>query len=298
MSANATIERLQSAVEEAAGLLDIDCPPDRIRPLLTTFQDAFVSAVVLNIVTSGGRIEDLSFDFAVPTGLGDPYALALSCGLAEETDHPVRALLADLRARLPVQTYGVDFGITGGFKKAYASFPLGELQGLAELAAVPSMPPALGEHLDSFAKYGLDGKVSAVAIDYAHRTWNVYFNGLSAEHVEREAVLSMIGEFGLPAPSAQLLDFIGASSAFYPTFGWDSSKVERLSFSAKDVAPTALPARIAPTFAKFAGGAPYTYQGERVIVYAGALSPSEEYYKLAAYYQLSSKAHDRFRSES
>ncbi|MFI1928712.1 MULTISPECIES: aromatic prenyltransferase [unclassified Streptomyces] len=296
MSGTADIERLYPVVEEAAGLLDIACPPERMRPVLTAFRDALADPVVFNAVTKGGRIADLSFDFTLPASAGDPYAIAVAHGLAEETDHPIRTLFSDLRARLPVQGYGVDYGVNGGFNKTYAFFPLGDLQALAELAALPSMPPALSEHLALFTEHGLGHKVSALAIDYARRTWNVYFNGLPADFVRRTAVLPMLRAFGLPEPSEQLLDFIETSSALYPTFGWDSSKIERISFSTRTTNPVALPARIEPKLEKFARSAPYAYEGERVLVYAGALSPSEEYYKLATYYRMSAAAHDRVRA--
>ncbi|WP_406004746.1 aromatic prenyltransferase [Streptomyces sp. NBC_00637] len=298
MSGKADTERLYAAAAKAAGLLDMAGSRDRMRPVLTAFQDVLTDPVVFNMVTKGGRIADLSFDFTLPASAGDPYEIALAHGLVEETDHPVRTLFSDLHARLPVQGYGVDYGLGAGFNKTYAFFPLGDLRSLAELAALPSMPPGLSAHLHSFTDHGLDGKVSAIAIDYAHRTWNVYFNGLPAESVRREAVLPMLHAFGLPEPSGHLLDFIATSSALYPTFGWDSSKIERISFSTRTTDPQALPAHIEPRLGEFARNAPYAYEGERVLVYAGALSPGEEYYKLATYYRMTSAAHDRVRSAS
>ncbi|TRO56478.1 hypothetical protein E4K73_46500 [Streptomyces sp. IB201691-2A2] len=298
MSAKASLDHVYSAVEEAAGLLDIACSRDKLWPALTAFQDVIASPIVFNMVTKGGRIGDLSFDFMLPSSAGDPYAIALSHGLAAETDHPIRALFSDIQARLPVHGYGVDYGINGGFNKTYLAFPLGDLQGLAELDELPSMPDGLTAHRNSFTRYGLDGKVSALAIDYAHRTWNVYFNGLAPEHVERKAVLSMLSEFGLPEPSEQMLGFAETSSALYTTFGWDSSKVERISFSTRTTDPSVLPARIEPRIEAFARNAPYTYEGDRILVYARALSPSEEYFKVAAYYQMAAAAHDRVRSAS
>ncbi|POX43613.1 hypothetical protein C3489_37815 [Streptomyces sp. Ru71] len=295
MSEKANIERLYAAVQEAAGLLEIPCSRDSVWPALTAFQDAIISPTVFNMVCSGGRVGGLSFDFMMSPADGDPYDFALSRGLVDEVNHPIRALFADIQARFPVQTFGVDYGITSGFNKAYVFFPLGDLQGLEKLAAVPSMPPGLTEHVSSFARYGLDGKVSALAIDYARRTWNVYFNGLSPDHVERGAVQSMLREFGLPEASAQLTEFIETSSALYPTFSWDSSKVERICFSTRTTDPAALPARIEPKLEKFARSVPHAYEGDRVLVYAGALSRSEEYYKLAAYHQVASPAHERVR---
>lgn len=298
MSAEAGIERVYRAVEEAAGLLEVPCSREAMWPALTAFEEVLLSPTVFTMVTSGGRVGDLSFDFATAAGAGDPYAIAVSHGLVKETDHPVRALFPDLHQRFPVHTYGVDYGVVGGFNKSYISFPLGDLQRLEELAGVPSMPPGLAEHAELFARYGLADRVSALAVDYAQKTWNVYFNGLSAEHVERTAVVSMLDAFGLPEPSERLLDFIATSSALYPTFGWDSPAIERVSFSTRTTGAPPLPGPVGAELGKLARGAPYTYEGERVLVYAGAVSRGEEYYKLAAYHEMASAAHDRVRSAS
>lgn len=295
MSGEADIESLYSTMTEAAELVGVTCSRDKAWPVLTAFRDVVASTVVFNIVTSGGRIKDVSFDFTMPPSAGDPYEIALAHGLADETSHPIRALFPDLQKRFPVSAWGVDYGITRGFNKAYIVFPLGDFQKLAGLADVPSMPIGVSEHMSSFARYGLDGKVSAIAIDYAHRTWNVYFNGLGAEQVEREAVRSMAREFGLPEPSGQLLDFIETSSAMYPTFGWDSSEIERISFSVRTTNLAELPSRAEPVLEDFARRVPYAYEGDRVLVYAGALSRDEEYYKLATYYRMTSDTQGRVK---
>lgn len=297
MSAPATTDVLTAAVEEATGLLGLPCSRDRMEPVLTTFHDALTtSPIVWNIVNSGGRIKDLSFDFASPTSVGEPYALAVSHGLAEDVDHRIRDLLTDIHDRFEVQSYGVDYGVNTGFNKAYVCFPMGGLQPLAPLTAVPSMPDALAEHQQVFTAHGLDGTVSAIAVDYAHRTWNVYFNGLAPGHLRADNVTALLADVGLPPAGPQLLDFAASCQAVYFTFGWDSAKTERISFSTRTTDPTVLPASIDPAFETFARNAPHTYPGDRVLVFAGALTASEEYYKLAAYYQQTTSAHDRFRA--
>lgn len=290
------LEDIYAAIEETAQLVGVACSREKVWPALNAFGDGLADAhIVFSLATGERYAGELAFDFTVDPEAGDPYAVAVSNGLAEKTDHPVGNLFSEIRSRCPVDSFGVDYGIVGGFKKAYASFPLGEPQGLSTLAGLPSMPRALAEHADSFAAYGLDGKVSAIAIDYAHRTWNVYFSGLSAEQLEPAAVLSMLRENGLPEPSGRMMDFIRTSFAMYPTFGWDSPKVERISFSARSTDPKALPARYEPRIAEFAANTPYTYPGERVLVYAGALSAGEECYKIAAYHQQTSRLSDRVR---
>ncbi|MFD9872462.1 aromatic prenyltransferase [Streptomyces niveus] len=290
------LEDIYAAIEETARLAGVACSREKVRPALDAFGDGLADAhIVFSLATGERYAGELAFDFTVPPDAGDPYAVAVSNGLAEKTDHPVAALFPEIRERCPVDSFGVDYGIVGGFKKAYVSFPLAEPQRLSTLTGIPSMPRALAEHADSFAAYGVDGKVSAIAIDYAHRTWNVYFSGLVPEQLEDRAVLSLLRTNGLPEPSARMTDFIRTTFAMYPTFGWDSSKAERISFSARSTDPAALPARYEPRIGEFAAHVPYTYAGERVLVYAGALSAGEECYKIAAYHQKTSQLSDRVR---
>jgi hypothetical protein len=298
MSAKADIERLYSAVEDVAGLLDVTCTRDNMWPLLTAFQDVLISPVVFNMVAHKGQVGGLSFDFTTPASDGDPYARAVAHGLAEETDHPIRDLFPSLLAHTPLQGFGVDYGVVGRFNKSYVFYPLGQLQNMAELVDVPAMPPALSEHVELFTRYGLEGHVSALAVDYTNRTWNIYFNGLSADHVERGAVRSLLGELGLPEPSEQLLEFAETSAALYPTFGWDSTRAERICFSHRTTDQAALATRIEPLLGTLARNAPYTYEGDRTLVYAGALSHSKEYYKVAAYHAMASQAQERVLTRS
>jgi Aromatic prenyltransferase Orf2 len=285
MAVPAKVEEVYSALEESARLVDVPCSRDKVWPILTAYADGLVDAtlVVFSMAAGERHRGDLDYNFTVPSG-GDPYAVALSKGFTAETDHPVAALLSDLHQRCPVHVFGVECGAVSGFKKTYVFFPLDGLQELSKLVDIPSMPPAVAEHAGTFARYGVD-KVSIIGIDYVRRTMNVYFGGLSPECVEAENVRSLLRDIGLPAPSEQMLTFIQKSFSIYPTFSWDSSKIERICFSIVTPDAEALPARLEPEIGKFARSAPYAYPGDRILVYGATLSPGEEYYKLGCYYQ-------------
>ncbi|WUH90955.1 aromatic prenyltransferase [Streptomyces sp. NBC_00433] len=289
MSGAAEVERVYSAMEEAAGLLDVACSPEKVRPILTAFKDVLSDGVIVYSMASGRHATELDFSISVPAGHGDPYTAALANGLIAETDHPVGNLLADTQKALPVSMFAVDGEVTSGFKKTYAFFPTDDMPGVAQLRDIPSMPPSVAENAELFARYGLD-KVQMTSLDYKRKQVNLYFSDLQPEFLEPEPVLSLVRELGLELPGEKGLKFARRSFAIYPTLSWESGKIERLCFAVISTDPTLVPAQDEADrelFATYANNAPYAYAGEkRTLVYGLTLSPTEEYYKLGSYYQI------------
>ncbi|BCB91826.1 aromatic prenyltransferase [Phytohabitans suffuscus] len=287
MSGATKIDDVYSAIEEGARLLDVSCSRDDVWPILTAYEGALAQAVlVLSMASGENHTGELDYTITVPLGEPDPYALALSKGFTAATDHPVGSLLSDIRERCPVRGYAVDCGVTGGFKKTYAFFPLDDLQGLAKLAAIPSMPRSLAENSEAFARHGLGDNVTMVGIDYQHRTMNVYLGKFGPECLEPKTVVSMLEEIGLPEPSEQMLEFIRKAFSIYITINWDSPKVDRICFAVITQDAMELPSRIDPEIAHFAKSAPHAYDGDRILVYGSTVAPGGEYYKLGSYYQM------------
>lgn len=286
MPETAAMEEVYSAIEESARLLDVACSREEVWPVLATYGDGLDDGMVV-LSMAGGDLHrgELDYNFTVPPESADPYSTAVAQGFVEGTDHPVGALLADIRARCALQFYGVECGLAGGFKKTYAFFPLDRLQSPATLAAVPSMPPAVGEWADTFARHGLTDHISIVGIDYRRRTMNLYFGRFPAERVEPDNVRSLLGDLGVPVPDESMLEFVRKSFSIYPTFSWDSPKIERVCFSVVTPDATALPARLEPEIGRFTAAAPYSYAGDRMLVYGATVSPTGQYYKAGVYYR-------------
>ncbi|WP_225840379.1 aromatic prenyltransferase [Streptomyces sp. NK08204] len=289
MSGAADVERVYAAMEEAAGLLDVTCARDKIYPLLTTFQDTLTEGVVVFSMASGRHSTELDFSISVPPSHGDPYATVLEKGLFPATGHPIDDLLADTRKQLPISLFAIDGEVTGGFKKTYAFFPTDDMPGVAQLSAIPSMPKALAENAELFARYGLD-KVQMTSMDYKKRQVNLYFSNLNRKYLEPESVLALVRELGLHIPNEQGLEFCKRAFSVYPTLSWDTGKIDRLCFAVITTDPTRVPSQDPADIEKFrnyATKAPYAYVGEkRTLVYGLTLAPEEEYYKLGAYYHI------------
>ncbi|MFD3924169.1 aromatic prenyltransferase [Streptomyces sp. NPDC058595] len=290
MSGAADVERVYSAMERAAGLLDLTCARQKILPILTAYQDALADSVIVFSMSGGDHSAELDFSFTVPSGDVDPYAFGPSTGIVAETDHPIASLLTDTGERCPVAMYGVDGEVSGGFKKTYAAFPINDLLDLSKLVAVPSMPSSVADNFDLFTRYGLD-KVQGISIDYQRKQVNLYCGDIPAGSLEPETVRSMLREMGLREPSEEGLEFVRKSFAVYPTLSWDSSRIERICFAVISTDPTLAPTRVesdAALFSKYANNAPYAYAGERrTLIYGLAVSRTKEYIKLGSYYQIS-----------
>jgi hypothetical protein len=284
MSETTELADLYSAIEDSARLLEVPCSRDNVWRILTAYGDTLPQAAIAFRVATGARYTgDLDWRFSVPKDV-DPYAIALSNGLTAKTDHPVGTLLADLQGRYPIDLYGIDFGVVGGFKKIYPCFPTDDMQGLSSLADISSMPRSLAENLSFFARHGLD-EVNVLGIDYKHSTVNVYFGALPAECREPKTILSMLREIELPDPSEQLVRLGQQAFGIYATLSWDSSRIERICFAVRTPDSTALPVRIEPKIEQFLSRVPRGV-ADSGLVYAAALSSAgEENYKLQSYYK-------------
>jgi aromatic prenyltransferase Orf2 len=290
MSGSTKVAELYSAIEESARLVGATCSRDKVWPILTAFEEAFAEAlIVFGVQTSGRHAGELDYSFTAPPGIGDPYLHALSNGLVAKTDHPAGSLLSDIQGRWAISEHFVDCEVADGFRKLYAHFPR-DLQRVSKLAGIPSMPRAVADNADFFARHGLDD-VTMIGIDYKRKAMNVYFQLPAGGSLEPKTILSMLREIGLPNPDERMLELACESQRIYTTLSWDSSKIQRISFAPpprRGLDLSALPIRLDPKIEQFMRGAPRTYAGERISIAAVKWrSPDGECIDLGSFYQLS-----------
>ncbi|GGQ77596.1 aromatic prenyltransferase [Streptomyces flaveolus] len=278
------VQALYSAIEEAAGLLEVAYAPDDVLRVLNLYGGDLTQAVVaFRVATGAGRAGELDCRFTVPDDV-DPYRLAVDSGLLEKTDHPVSRLLADLRDNCPIDGYGIDFGVAGGFKKIWVVLPRTDLQDVTKLAGLPSMPRSLGESLDFISRHGLGDTVGLLGIDYRNRTVNIYFGEPPAGGIAPESVRSMLREVDQAEPSEQMLRLGRQAFGVYVTLDWESPVIERICFAVATTDPASLPVELDERIGRFVRHVqradPHTK-----FVYAVASQPDGEYYKLQSYYR-------------
>ncbi|KOV57863.1 aromatic prenyltransferase [Streptomyces sp. MMG1121] len=290
MSQGTEAETLYAAIEEAARLVGASFSRDKVWPILDAFRDTLTDgAIIFSAQVDAGQVGDLEYTVQVSPGTEGPYARALANGLLPRTGHPVGTLLPDLQEIVSVDDYFIDCGIVDGFKKVYAQFPR-SLQKVSRLADIPSMPRAVADNAELFARHGLD-EVALVGINYQRKSVNLYFQLPSdvAGDLAPKTILSLLRELGLPDPDERMLAYACTSYRVYATLTWDTSQIQRISFApmpSPGLDPSALPARIDPGLEQFVRSAPYTYTGERINASAVKWSPVGDHLDLAAYYQI------------
>ncbi|WP_405791510.1 aromatic prenyltransferase [Streptomyces sp. NBC_01506] len=279
MSPAAGVEDVYAAVEESARLLDVPCSRERVWPVLTAFEP-FEGGIIFSASAGERHAGDLDLTVQVPRRIADPYAHAVSNGLLDPTDHPVGDLLADIQERCSVNEFLIDFGVVGGFNKVYVHFPR-DVQGVVKLAGIPSMPRAVAENTDFFARHGLH-EVAMVSIDYRRRTVNLYFP--LPDGIKARAVASILRDLGLPEPEESLLQSARKTFRVYFTLGWDSPVIERVSFARRLDLPV-VKDRVEPEIVRFVTGTPYTYPGERFSISMVKWSPDGQWFNVGSYFQ-------------
>ncbi|WP_227980450.1 aromatic prenyltransferase [Nocardia spumae] len=290
------LDDLYAAIEKSARLVHVPCARDAVLPALTAYGSMLAQSVVsFRVVTEARRSGDLDYRFLTLPNDIDPYDIARSAELLPETDHPIGTLLDQVREQCPVDSYGIDIGVAGGFKKIWPFFPADGMQRVAELAALPSMPAGLAEHAEMFARHGLADKVGLLGIDYHDKTMNVYFPGLPAEHFEPGAIAALHRDAGFADPSDQFLALTAKAFDIYATFSWDSSRIERLCFPVITPDPTALPVPIDPRFEQLVDSVPVS-TADRRFTYAATSSPEGESYKFSWFYRWQPRMLDKMKT--
>jgi hypothetical protein len=286
MPETSKVDEVFSAIETTSRVLDVPFAEEKVRPVLDAYGDGIADGLMVFTMAAGeSRRGDFDYNFTIPAGGTDPYETAVAHGFTGKTDHPVGSLLSDITARFPLNFYGAECGVAEGFKKTYAFFPLDDLQSASKLAELPSMPPAVGEHVELLARYGLDDNVSIVGIDHVNRTTNLYFGRFSTDTTDPELITALLRDLGLPPLGDEMLEFSRHLFSIYPTFSWDSPRVKRICFSLVTMDAAAVPARREPEIGRFVRNTPIAYEGDKILVFGATLAASGEYWKAGVYHR-------------
>lgn len=278
------LHRLHTTLMDTAARLGISTQQERSREVLEAFRPHLPTAMIaIRVATNAAHDGELDCRVSLPANT-DPYRTAVEQGLLAPDSHPLAAVVDEVAHRCPIDSYGIDTGVRGGFKKVWIFFPGGQFQTLEDLAKCPSMPPSLRAGLPELEAYGLTDRVGLLGIDDRERTLNVYFGDLPPSSREASTIRALHADLGLAAPSDRMVDFCTQAFGIYVTAHWDAPEMTRLSFSVMSADPTSLNIPLGPKIRTLIES-PLYEAGAPCMVHAAMTSRGEEYYKLQKYYR-------------
>ena len=244
------LDHLYADIRRTAELVEVPYRDEVVRPVVEVYAPRFQDSVVA-FRTTNHPVEqrDLSIRYVNLTlPEDDPYTRGVEHGLLQPDDHPVYRLYADVREHFSMMGNGVDISARNGMEKIWPFFS--PAVSIADAYNLPSLPESVRRYDDYFKKYNLD-KLSLFAIDYRHKTMNVYFVFLpptpDAPHA-LETIRGMIADLDFQVPSQAELEVDRGNVMLYLTFSWDSPRCLRASFVIPHDTVDKFPAHLDPDF--------------------------------------------------
>ncbi len=247
-------QKFYDEVEQVAALAETPCNRSVFQPVIEVYKEQFNGGVASFRTTTqatGKRELDVRYiDVMQPH---DPYQMALDHGFLTEGGHPVESLMREIQERCPVLGYGVDISASRGFTKIWTLFR--ETVPVADMMALPSLPPAARKYVDLYAKYNLK-RYSLVAIDFLSRQFNMYFMSRNPENNPSALPGNLIKELGFHVPSAEEQTLFSKWGDLHFTFNWTSPTATRLSFVVLHCPESQFPKHMNPIFPRLFAGFP------------------------------------------
>jgi hypothetical protein len=271
------LNRMCDDIIRAAEIADAPHDKDAIWPVLNAYGD-FYSMSPVSFVTNTKPKEKrrLHFRYVELQVPHDAYAIAFAQGFITKHGHAIDEMIPALQSACPIQGYGVDTDAASGLAKLWVF--LRDFPSIDSVCAMPFLPESVRGHAEYFAKYGL-GTVSLFAVDYRHRTINIYFMVSSPGQYTADKVARMIGDLQLEMPSAEILEYCSRAVTIYPSFAWESPRIERICFGIPAPRPSMVPTHLHPLISRYTAEAP-TLGKERQFIFGISRARDGSYVKI------------------
>jgi hypothetical protein len=275
------LAQMRDDIIKAAELAEVPYDRDVIRRVLQAYGDFFGgSAVTFVTSTRPEGKRGLSVRYVELQVPHDPYAIALAEGFITPKGEPIDALLPEIRSRYDILGYGVDMEVGYGLAKIWVFIrppqPIERAYGLS------SLPQSVRSHADYFSRHGLD-IMSLFALDYRHRSTNIYFMVKEPGQFTPDMIGKMIGDLDLEVPSREILEYCTNTITIYPTFNWESTAAERLCLGMAAPTPEMVPTQLHPLIERYTRQVPILSQ-RRIFIFSVTPARDETYIKIESDY--------------
>ncbi|MFE0188982.1 aromatic prenyltransferase [Streptomyces sp. NPDC058989] len=272
------LAKLRADLHDCAQAVEVPFNAPAVDRLLSTLADLCTDAWLGMRTTTrpaGRRDLNLRVCYRRPV---HPVPLLREAGLLTFDGHPMERLLDELVDAFPLW-WGIDASVSGSVDKFWLVFDNGVP--LADVLALPHLPPAVRASQDHFERAGMD-RVGLIALDFGHRTVNVYSPVFPPGTLTYATVTSLISGLGFPLPAEEELQRNTDAFDVYQTFSWDEPGVLRLCFPVRYTAAD-FPTHCHPVLKQFVETAPFAVD-QRSFVHYTTYGPRGGYFKVQSDY--------------
>ncbi|MFW9993978.1 MAG: aromatic prenyltransferase [Candidatus Odinarchaeota archaeon] len=276
------LERLFNDIKSTSKIAGVTCNDDATWKVLNVFKEFYTgSAISIRTTTRPVDKRDVSaryVELGVPHD-PDPYSIALAEGLLAKDGHLVHDLFDEIQARYTIAGYGIDLDARHGLSKIWPFiFPAP----VDTVCSLSSFPISIKNYAEHFQKFGLN-LFSLFAIDYLHRTSNVYFLIKNPKQATTTKVSRMLEDLDFMVPPQEILEYCCRAATIYYTFSWESDRVERICFGMVAPEPALVPSHLHPLMRRFTARAPMQ-STKRMFIYSIAFSQNGYLIKIESDY--------------
>lgn len=271
------LQQMYDDIVKAAKIAEVSYDRGAIQSVLDVYKDFFSGSAISFVTNTRPREErHLSVRYVEIQVPHDAYGIALEHGLVTRQGHPIDDLIPEIRSKHSILGYGADLVVAHGLAKIWQFFRT--LPVVEEVCTISSLPASVGQHAGYFAKYGLR-HVSLFAMDYRHKTTNMYFMVKEPGLFPPVKIAGMIEDLGLKVPTDELLEHCSRAVTIYYTFSWDSPKIERTCFGTIAPEPNLIPTHLHPLLERYVAQAPCVGENH-VFIYSITLARSGDFVKI------------------
>ncbi len=273
--------QMKDDIIKAAELAEVHYDRDVIRSVVQAYGDFFAgSAVTFVTSTRPEGKRGLSVRYVELQVPHDPYAIALAEGFITPKGDPIEALLPEIRSRYDILGYGVDMEVGYGLAKIWVFIrPPQPIERAYELSWLPE---SVRNHAGYFSRHGLD-IMSLFALDYRHRSTNIYFMVKEPGRFPPAGIGEMVGDLDLEVPNQEILKYCSNAVTIYPTFNWESAAVERLCLGMAAPTPESVPTHLHPLIERYTREVPILSQ-RRIFIFSITPARDGTYIKIESDY--------------
>ncbi|TXT67426.1 MAG: hypothetical protein BAJALOKI1v1_100039 [Promethearchaeota archaeon] len=261
----------------------VECDEEKIWEVLNAYKE-FFSGSSISIRTTSKPLEkrDVSVRYVelMVQHDPDPYLTATNKGLLEKNGHPLHKMFYEIYDNFEMMGHGVDLDVKRGLTKLWSFIAPCPIERVYSMKTIPDSVKSLKDY---FTKHGLHEFV-LFALDFYHKTVNLYFLVRDPSKVKPEKYEDLLREVGFEPASREIMEKCTEATTLYYTFDWETDRVERICFGV--LCPEGadqVPTHFHPIMEDFVKKAPFATD-KRTFIYATTFTPNGHYFKVESDY--------------